>query len=386
MNPEKTVKIAVIGCGARAHVVVNHLLREGNGRIEIGSLHDPDREMMTEKARLWNAGSVLCCNSYQEAIAAPGIEWVMVCSPNCAHKEHILAAFAAGKHVFAEKPLATAMEECRTIHAAHQQSGRLFATGFVLRYAPLYLKVRELLNSGRFGYIVAIDASESIRPEHGGLIMAGWRRHRSVSGPHLLEKCCHDLDLLNWFAGALPVRAAAFGGRNFFISANAKISRKYGDLTFQKWSRFDPHTIGSPFTDDTDLMDNTVSILEFGNQVRAAFFVTMSNAIPERRMFFSCSEGTLKVDLYTGEIQYRTLGDEGRTTLNIPGDGHGGGDAVIAAALAESMLNHTAPQCGGDEGLRSTVVALALDEAARSGVIYDLKPVWKSLNVDPTKN
>ena len=133
-------------------------------------------------------------------------------------------------------------------------------------------------------------------------------------------------------------------------------------------------------------MDNTVSILEFGNQVRAAFFVTMSNAIPERRMFFSCSEGTLKVDLYTGEIQYRTLGDEGRTTLNIPGDGHGGGDAVIAAALAESMLNHTAPQCGGDEGLRSTVVALALDEAARSGVIYDLKPVWKSLNVDPTKN
>lgn len=61
--------------------------------------------------------------------------------PNCAHKEHILAAFAAGKHVFAEKPLATAMEECRTIHAAHQQSGRLFATGFVLRYAPLYLKV-----------------------------------------------------------------------------------------------------------------------------------------------------------------------------------------------------------------------------------------------------
>lgn len=44
----------------------------------------------------------------------------------------------------------------------------------MLRYAPLYLKVRELLNSGRFGYIVAIDASESIRPEHGGLIMAGW--------------------------------------------------------------------------------------------------------------------------------------------------------------------------------------------------------------------
>ena len=125
--PEKTVKIAVIGCGARAHVVVNHLLREGNGRIKVASLYDPDREMMAEKARLWDAAGALQCGSHQEAIAAPGIEWVMVCSPNCAHKEHILAAFAAGKHVFAEKPLATAMEECRTIHAAHQQSGRLFA-------------------------------------------------------------------------------------------------------------------------------------------------------------------------------------------------------------------------------------------------------------------
>jgi hypothetical protein len=60
---------------------------------------------------------------------------------------------------------------------------------------------------------------------------------------------------------------------------------------------------------------------------------------------------------------------------------HGGGDAVIAQELAESMKTGEKPKCGGKEGLRSTVVALAIDEARIQGKVVDLAPLWIQLSV-----
>lgn len=52
-------------------------------------------------------------------------------------------------------------------------------------------------------------ADELLSPSHGGYIMRNWRRFREQSGPHLLEKCCHDIDILNWIVGSLPSKVAA---------------------------------------------------------------------------------------------------------------------------------------------------------------------------------
>ena len=209
----------------------------------------------------------------------------------------ILAAFAAGKDVFSEKPLATTIEACKEISDAQKRSGRVFATGFVLRYAPMYRRAKELLDSGNFGRLLLIEGNENIAPDHGGYIMCNWRRLTKFAGPHILEKCCHDLDLINWFCNSLPSRVAAFGGRDFFKPENNFLMEKYGEKTFKSW--WDPHAEKTPFTDDTDLMDNMVSIAEFRNRIRVTFTATMSNAIPERRLSFACTEGTMKLDLYS---------------------------------------------------------------------------------------
>lgn len=111
----------------------------------------------------------------------------------------------------------------------------------MLRYAPIYRKAKELLDSGKLGRLIAIDGNENISPEHGGYIMCNWRRLTKFAGPHILEKCCHDLDLINWFVGSLPSRVASFGGRNFFIPENEKLMEKYGKKTFCSW--WDPHAL-----------------------------------------------------------------------------------------------------------------------------------------------
>jgi predicted dehydrogenase len=263
------------------------------------------------------------------------------------------------------------------MHDPHQASGRLFATGFVLRYAPLYRKVRGLLDEGLLGRVLSIDANENIAPDHGGYIMTNWRRQTGLAGPHVLEKCCHDLDLLNWFSNSLPARVASFGGRDFFVPSNAAMMTKYGERTFLGWD--DPHRVPCPFTGGGDLMDNQVAIIEYRNGVRVQFQATMSNAIPERRMYFSCTEGTLIAELYSSTLTYRRLGEQELRSIPFGADGHGGGDAFIMKALFETMTHRTPPACSGEEGLFSAVLALAIDQAAREGRVIDLEPTWKQL-------
>ncbi len=375
---EKRFGVAVLGAGNRARYVVKNLLRDSGGAVRVVSAFDPDRTLLDETLRkIWGSSDALAASSAEEAIHAPGVDWVMVFSPNSCHRDHILAAFAAGKDVFAEKPLATTIDACKEISEVQRRSGRVFATGFVLRYAPIYRRAKELLDSGMFGRLLLIEGNENIAPDHGGYIMCNWRRLTKFAGPHILEKCCHDLDLINWFCGSLPSRVASFGGRDFFKPENNRLMEKYGEKTFKSW--WDPHAQATPFTDDTDLMDNQVSIAEFRNRIRVTFTATMSNAIPERRLSFACAEGTMKLNLYSNIIRYRRLGDEGVTELNFSGDGHGGGDSYIMKELYETMSRGVPPKCSGAEGLRSAVFALALDQAARNGEIVDLEPVWKAL-------
>ncbi len=374
----REIGVAVIAAGGRSRSVVKNLLNDGP-TVSIKAVYDPDPAMAEEAVGVWNSDARIC-DSYQAAIETDGVEWVMVFSPNSFHREHIIAAFAAGKHVFTEKPLATTIADCKMIHDAHLASGLTFATGFVLRYAPLYRKVKELLESGEFGHILSIDADENITPAHGTYIMRNWRRHTELSGPHILEKCCHDLDILNWLIGSVPSKAAAFGGLEFFVPENRGLREKYkrdGISPFEGWR--DPHGVECPFESDKDIMDTLVSILQYRNGVKVQFQATMSNPIPERRLYISASEGTIIAELYSGSLTTKRLGDTEPTSLPLPGGGHGGGDAYIMKSLYDTMINGTAPECSGDEGLESAVAAPAIDTAARTGAVYDIEPVWAEL-------
>lgn len=371
------INIAIIGAGERGRGVTNNLLKDSDGNVKVVSLFDPDKDVAKTSVEKLGEKDAKICDSYQEAIDTNGVDWVMVFSPNVYHKEHIAYAFKQNKHVFTEKPLAVTVEDCQEIYNTHQQSGKLFATGFVLRYAPLYRKAKEILDSGKLGKILSIDANENIAPAHGGYIMCNWRRLTKYAGPHILEKCCHDIDLLNWFCESIPSKVASFGGLNFFIPENEPFMKKYEAKTFTSWP--DPHAVESPFTSDKDLKDNQVSILEYRNNIRVMFQATMSNAIPERRMYFSCTEGTMIIELYAGTLKYKCISDKEVTSIELSGDGHGGGDDYIMKELYDTMVNGTAPKCSGDEGLESSVVAITLDKAANAGTTIDLEPIWKKL-------
>lgn len=376
----KKIGVAVIGCGMRSKYTVGNLLRDSEQNVEVLAVYDPHDKIVDEALDLWQVDKEKCrrCSSSFEAINTAGVDWVLVYSPNVFHKQHILEAFAAGKHVFSEKPLAATIDDCKEIYNAYTANELMFATGFVLRYSPLYQKVKSLLESGKFGKLLSIEANENITPAHGGYIMRNWRRKSEISGPHILEKCCHDLDLIIWFCNSLPSKVFFCGTTNVFKAENRYLEEKYGAETFNSWGGHDQ--IESAFNDDSDMMDTSMGTAIFRNGVQVSFCATMCNAMPERRMRFNCSEGTITVELYSSTVTYKTIGDNVSQTLRFYDDLHGGGDKHIMKELYISMSEGKVPACSGSEGLESAVFALALDKSAREGGMVDLEPVWQSLD------
>lgn len=372
------IRIAIAGAGNRARFVVRNLLEDAEGAVEIGAVYDPDCAVAEESAvQCWKSPDAVICSSWEQALQS-NVDWGMVFSPNYAHKEEILAAFAAGKDVFSEKPLAITIEDCQAIYSEWKKSGRLFATGFVLRYSRIYRKAYELLHSGVLGKLVSVEANENIRPQHGGYIMSNWRRLTKYAGPHILEKCCHDLDLIEWFTDSIPSQVCAFHGHNFFTPENRELEAKYGKKAFICW--WDPHRVETPFNADSDLHDNLMSIARFRNGVHVSFNYSMFSTIPERRMVFHGTQGTMRLDVYEKKLSWKNIGEQEVTSLEFSDcDGHGGGDSFIMKELFETMTTRVPPKCSGEEGLLSAVYALALDQSAMTGKIFDLEPVWASL-------
>lgn len=385
----KKIQIGVIGYGMRLQVVID-ALRAATDQVEFTAVFDPSPDAAAAFREHLNSSAKVCRSA--EELVKCDIDWVMIGSWNCMHAEHSVAALEAGRHVFCEKPLALTLEDCLRMREAWRRSGRMFSLGFTLRYSPHYRKIREVVDSGRLGQILSFEFNETLDFNLGGYIHGNWRRKTEWAGSHLLEKCCHDLDLANWMVGSRPARVASFGGCDFFKADNAGEVRRLGHdkqgreafkVTQQSAPRPIPGATDSPFTDDKDIMDNQVVIFEYESGARASFHTNCMSAIPERRMVLCGTRGALRADVLTGDIEVRDLGfDTAIERFDTGAAGcHGGGDGVLGCLLAESMLEGKVPLAGLEEGLQAAFVAFAADEALRTGQVVQLAPLWKQIPV-----
>jgi predicted dehydrogenase len=384
----KNIKIAISGCG-RTGGLASHLAKESG--ITIKGAFDP-KPCYVDKMfdRLGFKG--LSYDSYEDMVADPDIDWILVGSPNCFHRQQIVSAFQAGKHDFSEKPLATSIEDCKAIVDAQAKTKKNLAIGLCMCFSPPHRSARDLLSSGKLGSIVSIDANENINPGHGAYIMSNWRRNKDLAGAHILEKCVHDLDLLNWIIGSIPHRIAAFGGNNMFIPKNSHILNK--SKSFRRLeTEWEPGV--DPFTVPKTIEDNIVAILEYYNGVRVQFQATMCNIMPERRMYFHCTQGNCIVEQYSATLKYQAI-DETESHLvqfaefhdaHLEGyqKVHADGDEVMIKNLACTMRDGTPFLCGAREGMLGSVVGIMIDHARLTGQVLDLTDTWKSLGIAPRR-
>ncbi|NRF71851.1 Gfo/Idh/MocA family oxidoreductase [Aquincola sp. S2] len=219
---ERPVRVLMIGAGHRGSIYAGFALHSP-GEMQVVAVADPNP---LRRNRLGDATGVpAACrfDDWREALAAPRVaDAVIIATPDREHAAPCLRALALGYDVLLEKPIAPTEAECRTVLAAAQASGGIVAVCHVLRYAPYFRALKALLASGAVGQVISVQHLEPIEHRHmcHSYVRGNWRRSEATS-PIILNKSCHDTDIVRWLVGEPVERVQCFGNLKWFTQRNA---------------------------------------------------------------------------------------------------------------------------------------------------------------------
>jgi len=213
----------VIGAGDRgANAYVPLLLQEpALGRLV--AVAEPDAARRDAFADRFAIPEAMRFADHAALLSRPAIaDFALIATPDSQHLAPALQALERGYHVLLEKPMATREADCVRLVEAAEKSGRLLQICHVLRYAPLYEAIKQVIDSGELGEVLTIQHAENLSYWHyAHSYVRGHWRNRGASSPMILAKSCHDLDLLYWFAGAAPARLTSLERPTELCAANA---------------------------------------------------------------------------------------------------------------------------------------------------------------------
>jgi predicted dehydrogenase len=136
-------------------------------------------------------------SDYRELLERADLDAVSICTPDGLHVAPAVAAAQAGKHILVEKPLALTPTDCDAILAAAEAAGVTLMVGQILRFDPRYVAAQAAIRSGRVGELVHM----AVRRNNG----LGSARRLAALTSVLFFLGVHDIDFLNWCAGAPAV-------------------------------------------------------------------------------------------------------------------------------------------------------------------------------------
>lgn len=195
----KLLNTAVIGAGAIHGCHVNALRQLPN--VALRALADIDS---VKGLKLALGYQCRFYQDYREMLLDDAIDVVHICTPHFEHKSMILAALAAGKHVFCEKPVGMNSSELVDITRAADQATGLLGVCYQNRLNPTSLRIRQALDEGELGKMLSIKAVLTWSRSGAYYTQSPWRGRLATEGGSLLiNQAIHTLDLMQWFAGGV---------------------------------------------------------------------------------------------------------------------------------------------------------------------------------------
>lgn len=229
----KVLRAGLVGCGGRGTGAAINFLDAGPN-LEIVALGDVFQDRIDQcRAELKKQKNVdipeekcfLGFDNYEKVLDS-GIDIVLLCSPPHFRPQHIEAAVKAGKHIFMEKPVAVDPVGARNVMVnveRAKQQGLSMVSGTIRRVQKDFMETWRQVQNGMIGDIVGANIIRNggglwvIRRQPGmtdmEYMLRNWVNFTWLSGDHIVEQFIHEVDVMNWYMGKIPVKAMGWGGR-----------------------------------------------------------------------------------------------------------------------------------------------------------------------------
>lgn len=202
------VKVAIVGLGfmGRMHAGIYGQFED----VEITALCD-DLEENLEFSSASEGGNIAVgemqadlskaarYTDFSRMLEEGGFDFVDLCVPTFLHKPYSVEAMKSGYDVFCEKPMALNAEEAEEMISVSRETGRLLTIGQCLRFWPMYVKIKEIIDSKQYGNVVSAELTRySSTP---GWSSRGWILDGTLSGNAALDMHIHDVDMILHYFG-----------------------------------------------------------------------------------------------------------------------------------------------------------------------------------------
>ncbi|MEK3835459.1 MULTISPECIES: Gfo/Idh/MocA family protein [unclassified Paenibacillus] len=244
--------VAIVGYGGMGSYHTQ-LIKESDRVVVTGAF-----DLLAERRTLAEEAGYTAYSSYEELLADPAVDIVLIATPNDVHKDIALQAFQAGKHVVCEKPVAMSSAEFIEMQAAAEAAGRVLMVHQNRRWDEDFRVIREMYEQGTIGSLFQIES----RVHGANGIPGDWRHVKEQGGGMLLDWGVHLLDQL-------------------LFMIDSKVSSVSSSLSF---------ILGNNVDDGFD------AVLQFENGIRAIVEVGTTNFITMPRWYVKGTGGTAIIE------------------------------------------------------------------------------------------
>lgn len=393
----KPLKIGIIGVGGRGYIGL--LAHRPENNVFVTALCDTNRQAMLDAEKKLGT-PCFQTTDYRELLARRELDAVFVCSPDFLHEEHGLAVIRSGKGLYLEKPMAITQEGCDQLLFEAQRRQTPFFVGHNMRFFPVMLKMKELIDAGAIGEVQAIWCRHFI--SYGGdAYFKDWHSEQRYANGLLLQKGAHDIDIIHWLAAGYTRRVVGMGKLSVYNrNRNRRQPHENGNT---HWSRDNwPASKQTGLSPIIDVEDHSMILMALDNGVQASY--QQCHYTPDDHRNYTvigtggrlenCGDHSVGDQLATVRLWNRRCGyqEEGLEVFKIPtAEGfHGGADPLIVDDFIHYLRSGNYRGATPLDARMSVVTGICGTESLRNGSIpYEITvpptdPVMQTLETCET--
>lgn len=403
----KKFTVAILGVGSRG-AGYGLIMNSMKDKFQIVSLCDLIKEKLDRFQEIFDVDKENCFLDCNEFFKEKRADVLIIANQDQDHVWCCLKALELGYDILVEKPLTDNLEECEKLLAAQKKYNKKVMVCHVLRYAPAYIKTKELLNEETIGRLVAIQAIEQVHYWHQAhsYVRGNWRKKEDTT-PMILAKCCHDLDLIQYYAGSKCKSVSSVGDLTFFKKENApknaskrclecqlietcpySAKRIYLDMWKETNSGWPTGiiTVKRPLTEenilealkdgpygrcvfhcDNNVVDHQIVQMDFENGVKANLTMTGFTGNGGRIYKFYGTLGEVDLDEENGVILVKKFGQPTQkihfSSLCTLEGGHGGGDQGLINSLYKVLSSDEQAETSLEASVESHLMGIKAEES-----------------------